>query len=147
VQRDPRDAVAHRLLYDSQIGAGDFQTAAITLDLVERLSPGNGEVQVAMAWFYAACPDVARRNPSRALHHARAAERFLGPSNPDAAMATTLAAASAGDSRLATSAARRGAASARERGDADLLAEFERLLGLVDGRRAIAARPRLLARR
>jgi hypothetical protein len=62
-------------------------------------------------------------------------------------MAMALAAAAAGDFPQAIAAARRGAEIADERADANLNGEFGRLLSHMDGRQAIASRPRLLAGR
>jgi tetratricopeptide (TPR) repeat protein len=145
VRRDPSDELAHRLLYDAQVRAGDYPHARITLDLIEELAPGNGAVQVAMAWFYAACPERTQRNSNRALHHARKAERLMGSEDPDVAMATALAAAAAGDYPQAIAAVRRGVAIADERADVALSLEFSRLLNHIGNRRSVAAQPRLLA--
>jgi len=147
VRRDPTDEAAHRMLYDSQIKASDYRNARVTLDLIEQLAPRDASIQVAMAWFYASCPDLGLRNPSRALHHAAAAERLVGSSDPEVDMAMTLAAASAGDFPRAIAAARRGLATASERNDDDLAGEFEKLLRHLENRNAIAAQPRLLAGR
>jgi hypothetical protein len=145
VRRNPEDEAAHRLLYDAQIRSDDYRNAEITLNLLEKLAPSDGGVQVALAWFYAACPDTRRRSTQRALNHARLAEGVMGADAPNAAMARALAEAAIGDFEAAAAAAERGAALANERGDASLREDFESLLEHVRQHRLIASRPRLLA--
>jgi len=147
VRLNPEDEVAHRLLYDAQVESREYRNAEITLNLIEKLVPKNGGVQVALAWLYAACPDSNLRNPRRALHHARAAKRMLGDDDPNVAMARALAEAADGDFEAATVAVERGAALARQRGDPSLREDFENLLAHIRQRRLISSRPRLLAPR
>jgi hypothetical protein len=113
------------------------------LNFLEKLAPADGGVQIALAWFYAACPDASRRNGRRALHHARAAERLLGGDGDDVLLARALAEAADGNFEAATTAAERGAALARERGDPTLRDDFEGLLSHIRQSRVIASRPRL----
>lgn len=145
VHRDSTDEDAHRLLYDAQIGSGDFRYAAITLTLIEKLAPKDGSIQIAMTWFYAACPDPAWRNGPRSLHHARVTERLLGRNDPTAAMAQALALAGTGDFETAIPTAERGLALARERGDGAMVDDFDFLLLRFQERKLITARPPLLS--
>lgn len=145
LRRDSGDEAAHRLLYDAQVRSEDYRNAEITLNLLEKLAPADAGVQIAMAWFYAACPDTGRRNGRRALHHARAAERLMGGGSDDVLMARALAEAAAGDFEAAATTAERGATLARERSDSALRNDFESLLSHVRQNRVIASRPRLFA--
>jgi len=147
VERDPGDALAHRLLHDALVRSGDFREVGVALENIAELDPENPGVQIALAWYYAACPDAGLRDPERALRHARAAERLRGANDPDAVMAMVLAAAAAGNTPEATAAARRGASIADARGDEALARSFAELSGLVQDGRPIAAPPRLLAGR
>jgi hypothetical protein len=147
VRRDSEDVAAHRLLYDAQVQAGDYVAAGVTLHFIQKLAPRDGSAQVALAWFFAACPDIARRNPNRSLHHARVAERLLGAEDPNVALAWVLAEAANGDFEAAAARAEHGAALARERGDTSLGDDFTDLLSHVQERRVIASRPPRLAPR
>jgi Flp pilus assembly protein TadD len=144
LRRNPRDAAAHRLLYDAQIRSGDYRNAEITLHSLERLDPADADVQLALAWFYAACPDPGWRHGPWARHHARSAERLLGGDSVDVLMARALAEAACGDFEAATAAAERGATLAREQGEPVVRDDFESLLPHLRERRVIASRPRLL---
>jgi tetratricopeptide (TPR) repeat protein len=147
VRRNPGDEAAHRLLYDAQVESGDYRNAEITLNLIEKLAPKDGGVQIALAWFYAACPDGSLRDARRSLHHVRVAERLIGGEDPNVVMARTLAEAARGEFEAASASGRRGAALARERDDPSLGDDFASLLAHLRERRLIASRPRLLALR
>ena len=146
LRRNNEDQAAHRLLYDAQVRSGDYRNAEVTLNLLEKLAPADGGVQIALAWFYAASPDASRRNGRRALHHARAAERLMGGDGGDVLLARALAEAADGNFEAAATAAERGAALASERGDPTLRDDFESLLSHIRQNRVIASRPRLFAK-
>ncbi|MFQ5416308.1 MAG: hypothetical protein ACE5FL_04570 [Myxococcota bacterium] len=143
VRRDPSDVKAHHLLYNSQAVSGDYPSAIITLHVLEKLTPEDGGVQVALAWLYAACPDQGLHDGHRARYHAAAAAKLAGRDEPDALIAAVLAEVVNGDFEAAAAAAERGAAAARARGDDALRTRFEDLAARVRARRAITAPPRL----
>ena len=144
LRRNAEDAAAHRLLYDAQVRSEDYRTAEITLHSLEKLAPADGGVQIALAWFYAACPEESRRYGPWARYHARAAERLLGSDGDGVLMVRALAEAAIGDFEAAIAAAERGARLARERGAPDVRDDFESLLTHLREGRVIASRPRLL---
>lgn len=144
VRNDRADEVAHRILYDAQILSDDYRNAEITLNLIELLAPSDGAIQLAMAWFYAACPADSLRNAARSLHHANAASRILGPDDPNALMAIGLSEAANGRFEVAAAAADRGIAVASARNDTPLRSDFEALKQHFAGRRSVASRPHLL---
>jgi tetratricopeptide (TPR) repeat protein len=142
LRQNAEDAAAHRLLYDAQVRSEDYRNAEITLHSLEKLAPADGGVQIALAWFYAACPEESRRRGPWARHHARAAERLLGAEGDGVLMARALAEAAIGNFEAAVAAAERGASLARE---PDVRDDFESLLTHLRERRVIASRPLLFA--
>jgi hypothetical protein len=115
----------------------------ISLHLVEKLTPEDPGVQVALAWFYATCPDVTLRDARRAGIHADAAARLAGAHDPDALIAAALAASAAGDLESAAEAVARAQELARARNDAPLQAHLESLGSHIREGQTITSIPRL----
>jgi len=143
-RRRPEDVRAHHVLYNAQVGAEDYRSAVTTLHVLEKLTPEDAGVQVALAWLYGACPDPTLRNVDRARGHARAAERLAGREDPEVLMALAIAAALDGEFQESTALAEAGAARARERGDPpSAQSELEAFVTHLRNRRSITAAPRL----
>jgi len=144
-RRNPADVRAHHVLYDAQIGSGDYRRAVSTLHVLEKLTPDDVGVQVALTWLYGACPDPAIRNVARARGHARAAARLGGDENPDVLMALAIAAALEGDFEKAVVLADSGASLAAKRDDPLARRELDAFVDHLRERRMITAAPRLFS--
>lgn len=137
-----RDARAH--LYDLAVERGDYAGARAALLGILSLSPGDRPARLALAWLLASCPDPALRDGEAARRLAREALSAPEGESPEALLVLALAEAQSQHFDAASAAARRGAALAREAGDATLARDLERLAATVAGRHAIATAPRRL---
>jgi hypothetical protein len=143
LRRNPEDIKALHLLYDSQVQGDDYRSAIITLHVLEKLTPEDPGVQLALAWLYTVCPDTTLHDAHRARFHSRAAERMTEGETTATLIAVALAEALNGEFEAAARAATRGAALARESGDGVAHAELEQLIAHLQSGRVITSRPRL----